>query len=210
MLMSADRSHIASLHFPPPPPHFYAGVRVLMSGLDLERLVLAAGPVGLGQAALDLALPYAATRKQFGKVGVAVSTSAGCHILSKLKHVEVHTRTCRHHSPVAIPTLPCSGHRRVPAGGGQAGGHVCAHPSSARPGGLGGAGGWSFLLSAHALLRVLWSSAVMCHACWGAQCARVCSFACTHDPSSLPIAHAGGGRRAGERQGLRSSHPAGC
>uniref|UniRef100_A0A7S0S5H6 Isovaleryl-CoA dehydrogenase, mitochondrial n=1 Tax=Chlamydomonas leiostraca TaxID=1034604 RepID=A0A7S0S5H6_9CHLO len=43
------------------------GVRVMMSGLDLERLVLAAGPVGLQQAALDVALPYATQRKQFGQ-----------------------------------------------------------------------------------------------------------------------------------------------
>lgn len=40
----------------------------MMSGLDLERLVLAAGPVGLQQAALDAALPYATQRKQFGQV----------------------------------------------------------------------------------------------------------------------------------------------
>ncbi|NP_001129356.1 isovaleryl-CoA dehydrogenase, mitochondrial [Bombyx mandarina] len=43
------------------------GVYVLMSGLDLERLVLAAGPVGLMQAAIDTAFLYAHTRKQFGK-----------------------------------------------------------------------------------------------------------------------------------------------
>ncbi|GFH33678.1 isovaleryl-CoA dehydrogenase, partial [Haematococcus lacustris] len=43
------------------------GVRVMMSGLDYERLVLAAGPVGLMQAALDIALPYATQRTQFGK-----------------------------------------------------------------------------------------------------------------------------------------------
>ncbi|KAK0628628.1 acyl-CoA dehydrogenase/oxidase [Bombardia bombarda] len=42
------------------------GVRVLMEGLDLERLVLSAGPLGLMQAALDVTLPYAHTRKQFG------------------------------------------------------------------------------------------------------------------------------------------------
>lgn len=41
------------------------GVKVLMSGLDYERLVLSAGPVGLMQAALDIALPYVHTRKQF-------------------------------------------------------------------------------------------------------------------------------------------------
>ncbi|XP_047507011.1 isovaleryl-CoA dehydrogenase, mitochondrial [Pieris napi] len=43
------------------------GVYVLMSGLDLERLVLAGGPVGLMQAAIDTAFHYAHTRKQFGK-----------------------------------------------------------------------------------------------------------------------------------------------
>lgn len=43
------------------------GVRVLMSGLDYERAVLAAGPLGIMQAALDIALPYVHERKQFGK-----------------------------------------------------------------------------------------------------------------------------------------------
>lgn len=38
-----------------------------MSGLDSERLVLSAGPLGLMQAALDIAIPYAATRKQFNQ-----------------------------------------------------------------------------------------------------------------------------------------------
>jgi isovaleryl-CoA dehydrogenase len=42
------------------------GVRVLMEGLDLERLVLSAGPLGLMQAALDAALPYTHMRTQFG------------------------------------------------------------------------------------------------------------------------------------------------
>ncbi|PSK42389.1 Short/branched chain specific acyl-CoA dehydrogenase, mitochondrial [Elsinoe australis] len=42
------------------------GVTVLMEGLDLERLVLSAGPLGLMQAALDVALPYTHERKQFG------------------------------------------------------------------------------------------------------------------------------------------------
>ncbi|KAI0116586.1 acyl-CoA dehydrogenase NM domain-like protein [Hypoxylon sp. NC0597] len=43
------------------------GVKVLMEGLDLERLVLSAGPLGLMQAALDVALPFTHQRKQFGK-----------------------------------------------------------------------------------------------------------------------------------------------
>jgi isovaleryl-CoA dehydrogenase len=41
------------------------GVRVLMSGLDTERLVLSGGPIGLMQAAIDVALPYVRERKQF-------------------------------------------------------------------------------------------------------------------------------------------------
>ena len=43
------------------------GVRVLMSGLDYERVVLAGGPLGLMAAALDLVLPYVRERKQFGQ-----------------------------------------------------------------------------------------------------------------------------------------------
>jgi len=41
------------------------GVRVLMSGLDTERVVLSGGPLGLMQAALDLTIPYVRERKQF-------------------------------------------------------------------------------------------------------------------------------------------------
>jgi isovaleryl-CoA dehydrogenase len=43
------------------------GMRVLMSGLDYERAVLAAGPVGIMQACMDLVLPYVRQRKQFGQ-----------------------------------------------------------------------------------------------------------------------------------------------
>ena len=43
------------------------GVRVLMSGLDYERAVLAAGPLGIMQACLDIVLPYVRDRKQFGQ-----------------------------------------------------------------------------------------------------------------------------------------------
>jgi len=44
-----------------------AGVRVLMSGLDYERAVLAGGPVGILQACLDVVLPYVHEREQFGQ-----------------------------------------------------------------------------------------------------------------------------------------------
>src|SRR3954470_4644285 len=43
------------------------GVNVLMSGLDYERVVLAAGPLGIMQAALDAVVPYLHERKQFGQ-----------------------------------------------------------------------------------------------------------------------------------------------
>ncbi|MEZ5729542.1 MAG: acyl-CoA dehydrogenase family protein [Burkholderiaceae bacterium] len=43
------------------------GVRVLMSGLDYERIVASAGALGIMQAALDLALPYTRERRQFGQ-----------------------------------------------------------------------------------------------------------------------------------------------
>jgi isovaleryl-CoA dehydrogenase len=42
------------------------GVRILMSGLDYERAVLAAGPLGIMQACLDCVLPYVRERQQFG------------------------------------------------------------------------------------------------------------------------------------------------
>lgn len=43
------------------------GVKVLMSGLDYERVVLAGGPLGIMRACMDLMLPYVRERKQFGQ-----------------------------------------------------------------------------------------------------------------------------------------------
>jgi len=43
------------------------GVKVLMSGLDYERVVLAAGPIGIMQACMDLVVPYIHERKQFNQ-----------------------------------------------------------------------------------------------------------------------------------------------
>lgn len=43
------------------------GTKVLMSGLDYERVVLAGGPLGIMQACLDVVLPYVRERKQFGQ-----------------------------------------------------------------------------------------------------------------------------------------------
>ncbi|MDE2135090.1 MAG: isovaleryl-CoA dehydrogenase [Alphaproteobacteria bacterium] len=43
------------------------GMKVLMSGLDYERIVLSAGPLGIMQACMDIVLPYIRERKQFGQ-----------------------------------------------------------------------------------------------------------------------------------------------
>ncbi len=43
------------------------GVNILMSGLDYERVVLSAGPIGIMQAAMDVVMPYVHERKQFGQ-----------------------------------------------------------------------------------------------------------------------------------------------
>jgi isovaleryl-CoA dehydrogenase len=43
------------------------GVNILMSGLDYERVVLAAGPLGIMQACLDTVVPYVRERRQFGR-----------------------------------------------------------------------------------------------------------------------------------------------
>ena len=44
------------------------GAKVLMSGLDFERVVLAAGPLGIMAAALDVVMPYIRERQQFGRL----------------------------------------------------------------------------------------------------------------------------------------------
>jgi isovaleryl-CoA dehydrogenase len=61
------------------------GVNVLMSGLDYERAVLAAGPVGIMQAALDVVLPYVHDRKQF-------DTPIGEFQLVQGKLADIYTR----------------------------------------------------------------------------------------------------------------------
>jgi len=53
------------------------GAYVLMSGLDFERLILAAGPVGIMQACVDTAFPYLHEREQFNQ---------------KIGHFQVHKR----------------------------------------------------------------------------------------------------------------------
>ena len=66
------------------------GVNVLMSGLDYERAVLAAGPVGIMQSALDVVVPYVHERKQF-------DTPIGEFQLVQGKLADIYTRlnACR-------------------------------------------------------------------------------------------------------------------
>jgi isovaleryl-CoA dehydrogenase len=60
------------------------GVKVLMSGLNTERLVLTGGPLGLMQAALDVTLPYVRERKQFDQ-------AIGCFGLMQGKIADMYT-----------------------------------------------------------------------------------------------------------------------
>ena len=66
------------------------GVNVLMSGLDYERAVLAAGPLGLMQSALDIVVPYVHERKQFGQPIGTFQLMQG-----KLADMYVTTNACR-------------------------------------------------------------------------------------------------------------------
>lgn len=60
------------------------GAKILMSGLDYERLVLAAGPLGIMQACFDLVMPYVHDRKQFGQ-------SIGTFQLMQAKIADMYT-----------------------------------------------------------------------------------------------------------------------
>lgn len=71
------------------------GVYVLMSGLDLERLVLSAGPLGLMQSCLDVVLPYVGERKQFGK---HIGEFQVCPVLLCLSQCLCCTMHARHSS----------------------------------------------------------------------------------------------------------------
>ena len=64
------------------------GVRVLMGGLDYERLVLAGGPLGIMQACIDVTLPYLHERKQFGQPIGELPADAG----QARRHVHDHER----------------------------------------------------------------------------------------------------------------------
>src|SRR3546814_20217217 len=75
------------------------GVRVLMSGLNTERLVLSGGPPGLMQAALDATLPYVRARKQFDR-----PTGTFGLLQGKIADLYTALQSSRpFHSPVARP-----------------------------------------------------------------------------------------------------------
>ena len=63
----ADCTVEGLLHAPELPAILKGGARVLMSGLDYERAVLAGGPLGIMAACLDVVVPYVHERKQFGQ-----------------------------------------------------------------------------------------------------------------------------------------------
>ena len=67
------------------------GVNVLMSGLDYERAVLAAGPLGIMQACMDVVMPYVHERKQFGQPIGTLPTGAG----QDRRHVHDDERVAR-------------------------------------------------------------------------------------------------------------------
>ena len=66
---------------------------MLMSGLDYERLVLAAGPVGVMQACVDVAFPYMHVREQFG---------------SKIGHFQVKSKNYNPYMDICQAFIYCS------------------------------------------------------------------------------------------------------
>ncbi|EPS37853.1 hypothetical protein H072_8476 [Dactylellina haptotyla CBS 200.50] len=88
------------------------GVKVLMSGLDLERLVLSAGPIGIMQAAMDITLPYTHTRKQFGTPIAEFQLMQGklADMYTKLAASKAYTyATARTVDEGTIDTRDCAG-----------------------------------------------------------------------------------------------------
>jgi isovaleryl-CoA dehydrogenase len=93
------------------------GVRVLMSGLDYERTVLAGGPLGIMRACFDVALPYVHERRQFGqsigkfqliqaKLADMYATWSACrayvYAVGKASDLRDHVRTLRKDAAGAI------------------------------------------------------------------------------------------------------------
>lgn len=112
---------------------FNEGKKVLMSGLDYERVVLAGGPLGIMQACMDLVLPYIHQRKQFGraigefqlvqgKIADMYTTLSACrsYLYSVAKMCDANAITPKdaagvilfvseHATQVALQTIQCLG-----------------------------------------------------------------------------------------------------
>lgn len=86
------------------------GVRVLMQGLESERLVLTGGPLGILQAALDLALPYTRERRQFGKPIGSFGLMQG-----KLADMYVAVESARAYAYAVAERFDLTGETRQPA-----------------------------------------------------------------------------------------------
>lgn len=76
------------------------GAKVLMSGLDYERVVLAGGPLGIMQNCLDVVIPYVHDRKQFGK-------AIGEFQLIQAKLADMYTKLCASRSYVYTVARAC-------------------------------------------------------------------------------------------------------
>ncbi len=86
------------------------GVRVLMSGLDYERVVLSGGPLGLMAAALDVAVPYVRERRQFGQ---AIGTFE--LIQGKLADMYAALNACRSYAYMVAGACDRADHTRKDA-----------------------------------------------------------------------------------------------
>ncbi|KAI4186058.1 MAG: hypothetical protein L6R41_003715 [Letrouitia leprolyta] len=91
------------------------GVRVLMEGLDIERLVLSAGPLGIMQSALSLSLPYTHTRTQFSTPiahnQLIQAKLADMHVSLSASRAYTYTtaRTLDEHPDGKVQTKDCAG-----------------------------------------------------------------------------------------------------
>jgi isovaleryl-CoA dehydrogenase len=88
------------------------GARVLMSGLDYERVVLAGGPLGLMRASLDLVLPYVHERRQFGQPIGTFQLMQG-----KIADMYATTSACRAYVYAVAQSCDRGGATRIDAAG---------------------------------------------------------------------------------------------
>jgi isovaleryl-CoA dehydrogenase len=88
------------------------GAKVLMSGLDYERVVLSGGPLGLMRASLELVLPYVHERKQFGQAIGTFQLMQG-----KIADMYATTSACRAYVYAVAQACDRGGATRIDAAG---------------------------------------------------------------------------------------------